>query len=56
MALYSQESRLESLAEKNNIDMPLTNNSLVNLTGEDARLVAGAIDEILEQYEIESWS
>ena len=56
MALYSQESRLELLAERNNIDMPLINNSLVNLTGEDARLVAGAIDEILEQYEIESWS
>ena len=56
LALYSQESRLESLAEKNNIDIPLTNNSLVNLTGEDARLVAGAIDEILEQYEIEAWS
>jgi hypothetical protein len=44
------------LAEKNDIDMPLTNNSLVNLTGEDARLVAGAIDEILEQYEINTWS
>ena len=56
LTLYSQESRLESLAEKNDIDMPLTNNSLVNLTGEDARLVAGAIDEILEQYEINTWS
>lgn len=56
LALYSQELRLESLTEKNDIDMPLTNNSLVNLTGEDARLVAGAIDEILEQYEIKTWS
>ena len=56
MTLFSQKSRITTLLEKENIQLPLTDNSLANLTWDSARLVAWALDEILDNYEVEDWS
>ena len=56
ITLFSQKSRLLSFAEEHNIEIPLKENSLTWYTADDARLVAGMIDEIIDNYEIETWS
>ena len=56
VTLQSQKSRLISLLEKEGISIPLWDNSLANLTGDSARLIAWALDEILDDYEVDVWS
>jgi hypothetical protein len=54
--LQSQKARLLSLVEKEGISVPLWDKSLANLTGDSARLIAWALDVILDDYETNVWS
>lgn len=56
LSLSSQKTRLVSLLDKENIAIPLWDNSLSNLTWDTARLAAGIIDEIVDEYEVSAWS
>jgi hypothetical protein len=56
MELLSQSSRLVNLAENHDIEIPLTNDSLAVLTGNDARIAASMIDEIIDNHEKSTWS